>query len=166
MQKKTNIYAWLGLVSATMLLTGCPDVKLGGGDAADAGMHDHDHDHDGGMHAEEHHDGGMHVEDHHDGGMAAHDAGREEIDDCTADEAGDEMTDETNMDWTCAPQEDEDMCFNEEYDWEERCANEGCVDTAPCVSYPDSLWFNECRKANSYHIVTMAWATSKTKTAQ
>jgi hypothetical protein len=42
------------------------------------------------------------------------------------------------------------MCFNEDYDWEERCANEGCVDTgALCFRHTDSLWYNECLEANS-----------------
>ena len=38
MQKKTNIYVWLGLMGCTMVWAGCPDVKLGGGDTGDAGM--------------------------------------------------------------------------------------------------------------------------------
>ena len=147
MQKKTNIYAWLGLIGATMMWAGCPDVKLGGGDSGDAGVeHEHHDDHDAGTEIED--------ETMADAGEAmvdeTVDAGMPEVDDCTANEAGDEMTDDTNLGWTCAPQEDDNMCFNEDYDWEVRCANETCVTTGElCFRHEASLWYNECLEANS-----------------
>ena len=156
MQKKTNIYAWLGLMGCTMVWAGCPNVKLGGGDAGDAGMvYVEDSAADAGTEIidEPVADAGWTLDGPvmEDAGMAeVMDAGMEEIDDCTATEAGEEMTDDTNMGWTCAPQEDEDMCFNDEYDWEERCANETCVTTgALCYRLEESLWYNECLEANS-----------------
>jgi hypothetical protein len=143
MNKNNNTYLWLMLVVAAMVTTGCP---------AGEEEHDHDHDHDAGMHEHEH-DGGMEMHEDHDAGMEEEtmDAGMEEVDDCTAAEAGEEMTDDaTDMDWTCAPQEDEAMCFNSEYDWEARCANESCVQNGElCFRHNDSLWYNECLEANS-----------------
>jgi hypothetical protein len=141
MNKNNNTYLWLMLVVAAMVTTGCP-----------TGEKDHDHDHDAGMHDEHDHDAGMHMNEDHDAGMhmeEEHDAGMEEVDDCTAAEAGDEMQNDMGQGYTCAPQEDEDMCFNSDYDWEIRCANEVCVETGElCFRHEDSLWYNECLGAN------------------
>jgi hypothetical protein len=139
-----NKYNYLGLVliAASMVGIGCPSVD-----------EKHDHDHDAGMEIIDDADAGMIEEEAMDAGSEETvevDAGMEVVDDCTATEAGDEMTDDANMGWTCAPQEDADMCFDGDYDWEERCANETCVTTGElCFRHNDSLWYNKCLGANS-----------------
>ena len=135
-------YLGLVLIAASMVGIGCPSVD-----------EKHDHDHDAGMEIIDDADAGMIEEEEAvDAGpeeTVEVDAGMEVVDDCTAAEAGDEMTDDANMGWTCAPQEDEDMCFDGEYDWEIRCANDTCVTTGElCFRMHDSLWFNECLGAN------------------
>lgn len=134
----------MAVIGCTFVLAGCPTGK--GGD--DMGMEDSDAGY------EEMMDGGMYDDEYAaDAGEWAEevmDAGMEEIDDCTAAEAGDEMNDEeTGQGLTCAPQEDEDMCFEGEYDWEIRCANETCApEGALCFRHEDSLAYNECWYAN------------------
>jgi len=137
---KLNSLKSLAILSALAITVGCPAGDKGMDTEADAGMHDHDHD--AGVHMEEEHDSGVHMEEEHDAGM-------EEVDDCTAAEAGDEMQNDMGQGYTCAPQEDDDMCFDGEYDWEIRCANETCVETGElCFRHEDSLWYNECLDAN------------------
>jgi hypothetical protein len=143
MQTKTNIYAWFAILATMMVWAGCPAVD----------KHDHDHD-DAGTVEEEADAGEEVIEDEADAGEEVIeepvDAGPEEVDDCTAAEVGNEMTDENGLGHTCAPQEDADMCFNDDYAWEVRCANETCLaDGGLCYRTQTSLWFNECAAANN-----------------